>query len=129
MINETLTTNQRLIFFEHHGKKIMWCDYSKSSEERMLNLLEQAVDLGMTAGEELNILTNFQSTPKCPEFNRKLKAHGKTFHQSGVAVKVAILGIDSPLKRVVVNATMAITRIRNVKLFERREEAIAWLIA
>ena len=95
----------------------------------MLRLLEQAVDLAKKVEAELNILTNFRSTPKCPEFNKRLKAYGKEFHQSGINVKVAVLGIDSPLKRVVVNATMAITRIRNVKLFEGRDEAIAWLIS
>ena len=128
-MSEVLTTSQRLHFFDSGGRKILWCDYSKSGEEQMLRLLEQAVDLAKKVEVELNILTNFRSTPKCPEFNKRLKAYGKEFHQSGIHVKVAVLGIDSPLKRVVVNATMAITRIRNVKLFEGRDEAIAWLIS
>ena len=62
--------NNRLSFFEHKGSKILWCDYSKSGEEQMISLLEQAVDLGKTAGAELNILSDFKSTPKrikiCP---------------------------------------------------------------
>lgn len=93
----------------------------------MIDLLRKAIELGKTAGETLNILTDFSSTPKCPEFNKLLKGYGKEFHQDGVLVRVAILGIDSPLKRVVVNATMAITRIRNVKLFENKDEALEWL--
>lgn len=123
----TLTLEQRLHFFTHNGHKVMWCDYSKSGEPEMISLLRKAVELGQTAGESLNILTDFSSTPKCPEFNKLLKGYGKEFHQNGVLVRVAILGIDSPLKRVVVNATMAITRIKNVKLFENREEALEWL--
>ncbi len=126
-MSETLTTSQRLHFFDHEGRKVLWCDYSRSGEEQMLRLLEQAVDLAKKVESELNILTNFKSTPKCPEFNKRLKAYGKEFHQAGIDVKVAILGIDSPLKRVVVNATMAITRIKNVKLFEHKEEALKWL--
>lgn len=129
MITTTLTLEQRLHFFSHSGHKIMWCDYSKSGEPEMISLLRKAVDLGKTSGDTLNILTDFNSTPKCPEFNKLLKGYGKQFHLDGVAVRVAILGIDSPLKRVVVNATMAITRIKNVKLFENRESAINWLIA
>ncbi len=129
MITATLTLEQRLHFFSHGGHKIMWCNYSKSSEQEMITLLRKAVELGKTSGDTLNILSDFSSTPKCPEFNKLLKGYGKEFHQDGVAVKVAILGIDSPLKRVVVNATMAITRIKNVKLFENREEALIWLTA
>lgn len=129
MLSENQATDQRLTFFDFHGKRTMWVDYSKSGEEQMIHLLEQAVDLGWTVGDELNILANFKSTPKCPEFNRRLKAHGKKFYHQGVVVKVAILGIDSPLKRVVVNATMAITRIKNVKLFEHKEDALNWIIS
>lgn len=128
MITSTLTLEQRLHFINHKNHKIMWCDYSKSSEKEMIDLLEKAVELGRTVGNRLNILANFKSTPKCPEFNKKLKAYGKSYHQDGVDVQVAILGIDSPLKRVVVNATMAITRIKNVKLFENKADAIQWLI-
>ena len=127
MITTTAIQAQRLHFFSHNNHKIMWCDYSKSGEQEMIVLLRKAVELGKTAGNTLTILTDFSSTPKCPEFNKLLKGYGKEFHQSGVDIRVAILGIDSPLKRVVVNATMAITRIKNVKLFENRNTALAWL--
>ena len=129
MNDSALTREQRLHFFNHRGHKVMWCDYSRSGESEMIDILREAVELGKTAGTSLNILTDFSSTPKCPEFNKLLKGYGKEFHQSGTKVKVAVLGIDSPLKRVVVNATMAITRIKNVKLFENREEALIWLTA
>ncbi|MEP0985391.1 hypothetical protein [Ekhidna sp.] len=129
MITTILTREERLHFIEHQNHKIMWCDYSRSSEQEMIGLLEKAVILGRTTGNRLNILSNFKSTPKCPDFNKKLKAHGKFFHQEGIDVRVAILGIDSPLKRVVVNATMAITRIKNVKLFENKDDAMKWLIS
>ena len=121
--------NERLNFFDHAGHKIMWCDYSKLSEEQMIALLEEAVVFAKEAGDQLNILTNFKSTPKSPEFSKRLKVHGKSYHKAGVDVKVAILGIDSPLKRVVVNTTMVITRIKNVRLFETKEEALKWLSA
>ena len=127
MIASTPSADQRLHFFTHIDQRVMWCDYSKSSEKEMIVLLRKAVELGKTAGDKLNILTDFSSTPKCPEFNKLLKMYGKEFHHDGVAVRVAILGIDSPLKRVVVNATMAITRIKNVKLFENRDAALVWL--
>ncbi len=123
----TLTQEQRLHFFDHKDHKIMWCDYSKSGETEMIELLRKAVELGKTAGDNLNILTDFKSTPKCPEFNKLLKGYGKEFHQNGVEVKIAILGIDSQLKRVIVNATMVITRIKNMKLFENKDDAIEWL--
>ncbi|MEP1034815.1 hypothetical protein [Ekhidna sp.] len=129
MTTTTLTHEQRLHFFDHNNHKIMWCDYSKSSEQEMISLLIKAVNLGKTSGNKLNILSDFSSTPKCPEFNKLLKGYGKEFYEDSVSVRVAILGIDSTLKRVVVNATMAITRIKNVKLFETRENAIEWLIS
>lgn len=129
MITNTLTLEQRLHFFSQDAHKIMWCDYSKSSEQEMISLLRKAVELGKTAGATLNIMADFSSTPKCPEFNKLLKGYGRDFHNDGVAVRVAILGIDSPLKRVVVNATMTITRIKNVKLFENKQDALAWLTA
>ena len=121
--------NERLNYFNHAGQKIMWCDYGKFSEEKMIALLEEAVVLGKAAGKNLNILTNFKSIPRCPAFNRKLKDHGKSYYKAGVKVRVAVLGIDNPLKRLALKATMAITRIRNVKLFENREEALKWLSA
>ncbi|MEO9485729.1 MAG: hypothetical protein ABJG47_19895 [Ekhidna sp.] len=127
MVNITLTKEERLYFIDYNDKKILWCDYSKSGEREMIQLLRKAVELGKTVGDNLNILTDFSSTPRCPEFNKLLKGYGKEFHQGGVAVKVAILGIDSPLKRVVVNGTMVITRIKNVKLFDNRMEAKNWL--
>ncbi|MEO9870284.1 hypothetical protein [Ekhidna sp.] len=128
ILNLIQDMHDRLNFFNHAGHKIMWCDYSKSGEEQMIKLLEEAVVYGKTAGDHLNILADFKSTPKCPEFNKKLKAYGKSYHQSGIEVKAAILGIDSPLKRVVVNATMAITRIKNVRLFDSKEDALKWLV-
>jgi hypothetical protein len=106
----------------------MWCDYSALNEEDMIDLLHQAVELGKTAGSRLNILSDFTKTPKSQQFNTDLKKFGKEYHKAGIRVKVAVLGIDSTLKRVIVNATMVITRINNVKLFEHKEEAMDWLV-
>lgn len=94
----------------------------------MIALLHKAVVLGRTAGNRLNILSDFSKTPKSTAFNTDLKKFGKEFYKAGVDVQVAVLGIDSTLKRVIVNATMAITRLKNVKLFESKDDAMDWLI-
>ena len=127
IIEPTARVSDRLYFFDSGNERIMWVDYSKSSPEAMISLLEKASDFGKESGEKLNILANFKSTPQSAKFNKKLKEHGKLYYKSGIKVKVAVLGIDSSLKRVVVNATMVITRIKNVKLFESKQDAIKWL--
>lgn len=118
----------RLFFIEHHGHKIMWCDYSRLSPGSMISLLEEASALGMKEGKELNILADFSKTPQSKEFNALIKQRGKAYYKAGIDVKVAVLGIDSPLKRVIVNGTMAISKIRNVKLFQGKETAMNWLV-
>ena len=121
--------SHRLNYFDHSGVQILWCDYSRLSEAEMIFLLNSASNMGKKSGSSLNILADFSETPMSKEFNEKLKEAGKSYSQSGVNVKVAVLGIDSTFKRVIVNTTMVITRIRNVKLFENKQDALGWLAA
>lgn len=124
-----ILTKERVSFIDHQGIKILSVDFSKSSGELMIKTMNQAAELGKASGENVNIVADFKSTPKSPEFNKRLKEIGKEYKSFGIEVKLAALGIDSPFKRVVVNATIIVTRLKNVKLFETREDALDWMIS
>jgi len=117
----------RLKFFNEGGANILWCDYSRLPESEMIELLIEAAKLGRQSGKRLLILADFAKTPKSKAFNERIKQEGKAYYKDGIDVQVAVLGIDSGLKRVIVNTTMIVTKIKNVKLFENREDAIKWL--
>lgn len=93
----------------------------------MIELLVKASNLGRKSGDRLLILADFSKTPKSKAFNEGIKREGKAYYKAGIEVQVAVLGIDSSLKRLIVNTTMIVTKIKNVKLFDNREEAIKWL--
>ncbi len=127
MLRLNATMTDRLKIFHHAGVSVMWCDYSRLDEKEMLDLLDQAAKLGKTMGRQVCILADFAKTPRNKAFNEGIKYHGKDYYKSGYDVKVAVLGIDSTLKRIIVNTTMIVTKIKNVKLFEHKEEALTWL--
>lgn len=120
--------SERLFFIYHNAHKVLWCDYSRLNPDGMISLLEEASSIGMKEDGKLNILADFSKTPQSKDFNIRIKLRGKEYYQAGIDVKVAVLGIDSPLKRVIVNGTMAISRIKNVKLFEAKDSAMNWLL-
>lgn len=127
MTTEEFTINQRLYSFKHKGTKIIWCDFSKSGPEQMIELLKKAASFGLNEVGEVNFLVNFKSTPKSPEFSRLIKEYGKQYKLERIDVKVAALGIDSQLKRVIANATIAITKVKGIKVVETKEQALDWL--
>lgn len=112
----------------YHGISVMHVDYSGLSEEAMIQTLDEAAELGLSK-KNLRILADFTRTKHSQKFNQKIKQHGLKYSKQGKDPKIAVLGIDSVLKRVIMNATMAVTRIRNVRLFETRERALDWLIS
>jgi len=124
-MQEPVVLNERVSFKEHKGLKILFVDFSKSSGELMIETMTHAAEMGRN-GTSLNMIANFRSTPKNAEFNKRLKEFGKEYNRLGIAVKLAVLGIDSPFKRIVVNATMIVTKMKNVKLFESQEQALEW---
>ena len=127
MENEVLS-KERVSFMEYQGIRILFVDFSKSSAQMMIDTMNEAAELGKRQGDSLNLMANFKSTPKSPEFNKRLKEIGKEYKQLGIDVKLAALGIDSPFKRVVVNATIIVTKLKNVKLFESKEKALHWFV-
>lgn len=125
----TYKVNDRLWFFNEGSENIMWCDYSKSGEDQMIALFDQAFEMSQTLGSSVKILANFKSTPKSQKLTKKMRESGKWFKQAGVDVKIAVLGIDNTFTRVVINTTMTISRVKNMKLFENNDEALKWLSA
>ncbi|MEP0985390.1 hypothetical protein [Ekhidna sp.] len=129
MSNITYKVNDRLWFFNEGANNIMWCDYSKSGEDQMLTLFDQAFEISQNSGSSVKILANFKSTPKSQKLTKRMRESGKWFKQSGVDVKIAVLGFDNTFTRIVMNTTMTISRVKNLKLFENREDALGWLSA
>ena len=119
--------HNRIKVIENLGVKVMWVDFSKLPEDQMIELVIEASKYGRNFGDKLYILADFNKTPKSKTFNEQLKVEGKSYHKDGIDVKVAALGINSNLKRVIVNTTMIVTRIKNVKLFQDKETALKWL--
>ncbi|WP_420316543.1 hypothetical protein [Ekhidna sp.] len=127
--NITLKVNDRLWFFQERSQNIMWCDYSKSGEDQMISLFNQAFDISKTAGSSVKILANFKSTPRSSKLTRQMRESGKWFNKEGIDVKIAVIGVDSVFTRVVINTTMTISRIKSLKLFESKDDALTWLSA
>ena len=126
MAIETLT-KERVSFIDYRGTKILLVDFSKSSGELMIETMNHAAELGKRLDGNVNIVANFKSTPKSTEFNKRLKEIGKEYKSLEIDVKLAALGIDSTFKRVVVNATIIVTKLKNVKLFETKAQALEWI--
>lgn len=122
-----LKVNDRLWFFNEDAHNIMWCDYSSSSEDEMITLFNEAFEITKTAGSSIKVLANFRSTPRSPRLTKLMRESGKWYKQAGVDVKIGVVGINSPFTKVVMNATMAISRVKNLRLFEDREDALGWL--
>ncbi len=122
-----LKINDRLFFFDYQGEDIMWCDYSKSGEDQMIELFDKAFETSKTVGSSVKILANFKSTPKSPTLTKRMRENGKWFKQNGVEVKIGIIGVDNSFNRVVINTSITISRIKNIRLFENKEEALKWL--
>lgn len=114
-------------FETYEGHSILFVDYSGLTEEDMISTLDYAAGVGIDK-DNLKILADFSNTRHSKEFNRKIKLHGANYHRKGRDPKIAVLGIDSLLKRIIMNATMAVTRIKNVRLFESQDQALNWLI-
>ena len=120
--------SKQITFESYKGTSILFVDYSRLTEEEMIRTLDKASEIGF--GEEnLLILADFTKTRHSKQFNQRIKQHGLKYSKHGKSPKIAVLGIDSVLKRVIMNATMAVTKIRNVKLFDTREKALNWLVS
>ncbi|MDW3196713.1 MAG: hypothetical protein R8G66_30325 [Cytophagales bacterium] len=120
--------SRQIRFETYKGHAILCVNYSGLSETDMIQTLDQAAAIGMKEND-LCILADFSKTRHSKLFNQKIKQHGLEYSKKGNDPRIAVLGIDSVLKRVIMNATMAVTRIRNVRLFETRERALGWLIS
>ncbi len=125
----TLKISERLYFFNNGGESIMWCDYSKSGEDQMIALFDRAFEASKTAGTSVKILSNFKSTPKSPRLTKRMRESGKWFRQNGINIRIAVVGMDNAFTRIVMNTTMTISRVKNLRLFEEKEEALKWLSA
>lgn len=110
------------------GVSVLYVDYSGLSEEDMIQTLDEAAEIGLSI-KNLRILADFSRTKYSKKFNQQIKQHGIDYSKKGNDPRIAVLGIDSVLKRVIMNATIAVTRIRNVKLFETRDRALNWLVS
>lgn len=113
-------------FESHKGVSVLHVDYSGLTEEEMIRTLNQAAEAGFNHAD-LRILADFSQTRHSKEFNQKIKRHGQNYSRHGKSPRIAVLGIDSTLKRVIMNSTMAVTRMRIVKLFDTEERALVWL--
>lgn len=120
--------SSQIRFETYKGTTILFVDYSGLSEADMIRTLDRAAEIGYNEND-LRILADFSKTRHSKMFNQKIKQHGSDYSKRGKDPRIAVLGIDSVLKRVIMNATMAVTRIRNVRLFETRERALGWLIS
>ncbi len=119
--------NERLYFIDHQGSDVLYCDFSKSGENEMIELVEIAFEKAKKAGPSVSVLSNFRSTPRSPNFVKKMREGGKWFNQNNVQVKIGVVGVDNSLTKVIMSVTMTITRVRNMKLFESEEAALNWL--
>jgi hypothetical protein len=116
--------NGRVGFFEHKGRRILYMDFSGLKPNELKEVVDEAaVFLKKEAPGTLLTLSNFENTL----FNAEAINLFKTFSaDTNIYVKAgATIGIKGLLK-IAYDTVTRFTKMNN-KLFNSREEALAWL--
>ena len=108
------------------GKEVLVIDYSGCKEDDMIKLLDQLKEVVYSeAGKKRLILSCHENSYLTASFMRYAEA--KTRESIDIVDKLAFTGID-PVKKIIVKG-YALMFKRNFKVFNTREEAIAYLVS
>ena len=112
---------ERLTIEEHHGKKIIFVNYSGLKEAGMIELINRHQLLALEIG--LPFIADFKNTYVTTGFMK----HARQFVEAtkNTSDKGALLGVD-PIKSMILKGVLVMYRV-NYQSFENKEQAIAFL--
>ena len=112
----------------HNSKEILLIDYSDcKTEEAMIENLLEAQETIIRDNKEYLQLTNLSGS--YPTFNYMKKAKEIAKNTPKLARRRAIVGIDSPSRKVLLKGYNMIIGGKGLTPFDSQEEALEWLSA
>jgi len=114
-------------YITHRDKKILFVDLSESkTEQRSLELLEEAKSHFIKANEKLLVLTYSEGTFVNSKVTTKMKEYGKKYFRDG-AKRRPFVGITG-IKKILFKAYMKIVG-GEAKAFDNLDEAKEYLVS
>ena len=111
---------------QYKGKEILCVDYSDcKNEEEMINNLLEAQKIIINDNKEYLQLTNLNGA--YPTFNFMSKAKQIAKETPKLARKRAVLGIDSPARKILLKGYNMIIGNNALKPFDSEQKALEWL--
>ncbi len=111
---------------QHKGKTILYIDYQGcKSEEEMIEILKKAQEIIIRDNKPYVQLTNITNAFATPQYMKKAKEVAKNTPK--LATKRAIVGIDSPSRKVLLQGYNLILGKNGIKPFNDLEEAKNYL--
>lgn len=92
----------------------------------MLDILEADIKVGFHSTEPIYSLVNFTKAYISNDYMTKVKEINKD--RPEVVKKIALIGIDSTVKKLLLKGYLMVTRDKIVKVFDNAIEAKDWLI-
>jgi len=113
---------------QHKGKTILYIDYQGSkSEDEMIEILKQAQEIIIKENRPYLQLTNLNNAFATPQYMKKAKEVAKDTPK--LATKRAIVGINSPSRKVLLQAYNLMLGKDAIKPFDDLEKAKDYLIS
>lgn len=111
----------------HQGKEILYVDYRGcKNEEEMIEILLEAQKTVIEDNKPYLQLTNLSNS--YPTYNYISKAKQVAKETPKIAIKRAIVGIDSPARRVLLKGYNLIVGGKGLQPFNTEAEALDWLV-
>jgi hypothetical protein len=116
---------ERVKFIKHQEKEILLLDFSNSTADEVLKIIEQAKRVISSRPQQslltLTDVTNARFNADVSEQMKAFTVHNKPYVRAG-----AVVGITG-LKRIIFSAVVAFSQ-RKLESFDDREEAKQWLV-
>jgi len=112
---------------QYNRKEILFIDYKGTkSDDEMIDILKQAQEIIIRDNKEYYQLINVQGAYVTPKYLQEAKRIAKETPK--LAKKRAIVGIDSPGRKILLTAYNLVIGKDALKPFDDLERAKAWLV-
>ncbi len=112
----------------HKGKEILYIDYQGcKSEDEMIEILKKAQEIIIRENKPYLQLTNISNAFATPQYMKKAKEVAKDTPK--LATKRAIVGINSPSRKVLLQAYNLVLGKDGMKPFDDLEKAKDFLVS
>ncbi len=112
---------------DYKGEQVIYADYRGLTQaEQQIRTLEELVALLTSASTPQLILSNYEGISIGPEYMKRAKELGKTYELK--IKRQAALPLTG-LKQILFDGYVAFTQAKNIKGFQREDEALEWLVS